>query len=79
MGMAVSNDPKIRPTRSRVRASTPLTPMPTEAAKLSRPRESATSSKATMAGLDHFPAAEGATSAQHTCTLNSPLAGSGSP
>ena len=48
MGMAVSNSPKITPTRHRVRASIPLTPMPTAAAKFDRPRDRATSSRASM-------------------------------
>ena len=47
--MAASNAPKMMPTRSRVLASTPLTPMPMHAARLSRPSEAATSSRATMA------------------------------
>jgi hypothetical protein len=46
--MAVSKNPKTRPTRIRVRASTPLAPMPTDAAKLDSPSDSATSSRASM-------------------------------
>ena len=46
--MAVSKIPKMIPTRSRALASTPLTPIPTEAAKLDSPSETATSSRATM-------------------------------
>jgi hypothetical protein len=48
MGMPVSKAPKITPTRSRVRASIPLTPMPIAAAKLDSPKETATSTRATM-------------------------------
>ena len=48
MGIPVSKIPKITPTRSRVRTSIPLTPMPTEAAKLDSPSETATSSSASM-------------------------------
>jgi hypothetical protein len=47
MGMAVSKAPNTSPTRSLVRPSRPATPMPTEAAKLDRPRDTATSSRAT--------------------------------
>src|ERR1019366_9114283 len=46
MGMPASNRPNTIPPRSRLRASTPLTPMPMAAAKFDRPREKATSSKA---------------------------------
>ena len=49
-GQAASNSPNIRPTRSRVRASTPLTPIPIAAAKLDRPRDTATSRSA---GIEH--------------------------
>ena len=47
-GIAVSNAPNTSPTRSRVRPSTPLTPMPTDAAKFDSPSDAATSSSATM-------------------------------
>jgi len=47
-GIAVSNAPNTSPTRSRVRPSTPLTPMPTDAARLDSPSDAATSSSATM-------------------------------
>jgi hypothetical protein len=61
MGMAVSKLPKITPTRGRVRASIPLTPMPIAAAKLDSPRETATSAKASKGnGTDHRPARYGA-------------------
>lgn len=45
-GIPASNIPKMRPTRSRVPASTPATPMPTATAKLDSPSETATSSRA---------------------------------
>ncbi len=58
-GMPDSNKPKIRPTRSRVRASTPETPIAIEAAKLDIPTEAATRNKAstpaTLAGSDPGP------------------------
>ena len=44
--MPASNIPKMRSTRSRAPASTPVTPMPIAAAKLDRPRERATSRRA---------------------------------
>src|ERR1700730_10793593 len=44
-GMPASNRPNTIPTRNRVRAPVPATPMPMAAAKFDRPREEATSSK----------------------------------
>ena len=46
--MPDSNTPKTKPTRSRVRASTPDTPMAIAAAKLDIPTDAATNSKASM-------------------------------
>ena len=43
-----SKTPKITPAHSHVWASIPLNPMPTKAAKLVRPRETATSSRASV-------------------------------
>jgi hypothetical protein len=46
MGIAVSNSPNTTATRTRTERRTPLTPIPTDAAKLSSPSATATTSSA---------------------------------